>query len=86
MEILITIGGFLLGFGILLFLGKILGFTLKWTLRLVKNALLGGLTLLLFNLLGGIFNLYISINFITALIVGFLGLPGIVLILILQYL
>ena len=42
--------------------------------------------LFLLNLLSGITGIVFELNFITAAIVGFLGLPGIVLLLVVQYL
>ena len=46
----------------------------------------GFICLFLLNLLSGITGIVFELNFITAAIVGFLGLPGIVLLLVVQYL
>ncbi|MGI6038507.1 MAG: pro-sigmaK processing inhibitor BofA family protein [Limnochordia bacterium] len=74
-------------FGLLLlyFLARLLLIPLRLAFRLVINGLLGGFLLWLFNLVGMIFGLYLPINPITALVAGFLGIPGIVLLLALQY-
>jgi len=41
--------------------------------------------LLLLNFVGGYFGLHIALNPVTALVVGFLGVPGVVLLLVLRY-
>ena len=48
------------------------------------NGIMGGIVLFLFNLVGGIFNLYLEISPLNAIIVGFLGVPGVILLLIVQ--
>ena len=57
---------------------------LKILLKFIANGLIGGLVLLILNYVGKFLGLAITINPVTALIVGFLGVPGIVLILLLQ--
>lgn len=53
-------------------------------IKLLINGLIGGVLLFFFNLIGGIFGLSILINPLNAIIAGFLGVPGVILILILQ--
>ncbi len=74
-------------FGLLLLyiVGRILIMPLKIVLKLMYNALIGGVVLLLLNFLGGYIGLHIALNPITALVVGFLGVPGVVMLLVLQY-
>lgn len=62
----------------LLILGKILAWPLKMLMKLVFNAIAGGILLLLVNFIGGPFGISIGINAVTALIAGFLGIPGVV--------
>ena len=50
--------------------------------KLAVNSLSGFLCLWLLNLASGITGIVFEINFITALLVGFLGVPGILLLLI----
>lgn len=73
-------------FGLLLLyvVGRALIVPLKIVIRLVYNALIGGVVLLLLNFIGGYFGLHIALNPVTALIVGFLGVPGIIMLLVLQ--
>lgn len=76
------------GIGLLLLyiLGKILLWPMKKILKLIGNGILGGITLLLFNLIGGYFGLTLAISPLNAIIVGFLGVPGVILLLIIQIL
>lgn len=62
----------------LLIIGKILAWPLKMLMKLIINAIAGGILLLLINFVGGPFGISISINAITALIAGFLGIPGVI--------
>lgn len=58
---------------------------LKWLAKLLINGILGGLILASINFVGGFAGMHIIINPLTALIAGILGLPGVALIIILQY-
>jgi inhibitor of the pro-sigma K processing machinery len=76
------------GFGLLLLylLARLLLFPLRIIIRLLYNGIIGGVLLWLVNLVGGFFSIFIPINPITALAVGFLGVPGVVLLLLLRHL
>lgn len=76
--------GFLLGLVLLYIIGLILVIPIKVIFKLIINGLIGGLILFLFNLVGGLFGIAIAINPLNAIIVGLLGVPGVVLLLILQ--
>ncbi|NLC12043.1 MAG: pro-sigmaK processing inhibitor BofA [Firmicutes bacterium] len=75
---------FFFGLLVLYLVAKLLYFPLKVMLRLLGNAVIGGLLLLIFNAVGGFWGLTIGINVITALVVGILGIPGIILLIILK--
>ena len=69
---------------VLIFLvGKIFLWPLKIVLKLAASSLIGGLAILLINWLGAGFGVLIPLNLISAVIVGVLGIPGVVLLLIL---
>jgi len=71
---------------ILLYLaGRVLIVPLRIVLKLVYNAVIGGVVLVILNFFGGYVGLSIAINPITALLVGFLGVPGIILLLVIKY-
>ena len=70
---------------ILLYLiARILLVPFKLIIKLVINALIGGVLLIIFNLLGAPLGLHVGINVITALVVGFLGIPGLILLILIQ--
>jgi inhibitor of the pro-sigma K processing machinery len=65
-------------------LGKIFLWPLKLVLKLVVSSIIGGALILLINLAAGFFGLLlIPLNLLTALVVGVLGIPGVLLLLIL---
>lgn len=57
---------------------------LKWPLKILLNGVIGIVLLYLTNLLGAYFGFSIGINWITALIAGFLGVPGVIFLVIFQ--
>ncbi|MGY0373871.1 pro-sigmaK processing inhibitor BofA family protein [Clostridium sp. JNZ J1-5] len=68
------IGGIIL----LFIMVKLLAWPLKILFKLVVNAVLGAILLLIVNFIGGYFGLSIGINPWTALIAGFFGIPGVI--------
>lgn len=76
----------LIGFGILWLACKLLKISIKVLWKLFVNALIGAAVLLLINFFGAAIGLSISITFISALVVGVFGVPGVVLLLILSIL
>ena len=75
---------FLLGLLLIYLVGRVMLIPLKLIVKLFVNALVGGVVLWIIDYFGTFLNIHIPINPITALIVGFLGVPGIVLLLIMQ--
>ena len=43
---------------------------------MVINSILGGITIFLINLIGGMWGFHIGLNIFTSILVGVLGLPG----------
>jgi len=68
-------------FGIILLyvVGRMFLMPIKLIFRLIYNALIGGAMLWALNFVGLHIGFTIAINPITALIAGFLGLPGVIL-------
>ena len=64
--------------------GRIFILPIKSILKLVFNSILGGLLIGLINLVGSIFSFNIGLNYITAIVVGILGIPGAILLVILK--
>ena len=67
----------------IIIIGKIFIVPIKIILKLILNSILGVILLYVINIIGTIWGLHIGINLITALIVGILGIPGAILLLIL---
>ncbi|WP_129721660.1 pro-sigmaK processing inhibitor BofA family protein [Xylanivirga thermophila] len=74
-------------------LGLLLLYVIGWLLlvpfkviwKFIFNGILGGIVLWILNMVGKHIGVVIAINPVTAIIVGFLGIPGIILILLLQF-
>ena len=60
----------------LFIIGRIFIVPIKWILKLVFNSILGGILIFIINFIGGIWGVHIGINFYTSLLVGILGIPG----------
>ena len=58
----------------------------KLLLKLILNTVIGFAALFLINYLGGLIGISIAVNWINAVIIGVLGVPGVALILLLQWL
>jgi inhibitor of the pro-sigma K processing machinery len=73
-------------FGLLMLyaIGRMLLGPIRLVLKLVYNAVVGGLVLVLLNFIGSYVGLHIALNPINALIVGFLGIPGVLLLIALK--
>lgn len=66
--------------------GRIFIVPIKKILKLIINSILGGLTIFLINAVGASFGFHIGLNFFTSILVGLLGLPGAVCIVIVKLL
>lgn len=64
--------------------GRIFILPIKSVLKLVLNSILGGLIIYLINVIGGLFAFHIGLNYITAILVGILGVPGAILLVVLK--
>ena len=81
LSVFLTYAGALL---LILLLGKIFLWPLKLVGKLLISSLVGGALILVVNLIAGMFGLLlIPLNIITAVVVGVLGIPGVILLLIL---
>ncbi|MBQ9960970.1 MAG: pro-sigmaK processing inhibitor BofA family protein [Firmicutes bacterium] len=79
MGVLLTYAGAII---LILVLGKLLLWPLKMIFKLAVNSIAGGLVILAINFIGANFGVMIPLNIINALVVGVLGIPGAVLLLI----
>lgn len=72
------------GIILLYILGRLLLVPMKYILKFIFNAFIGGAALLVINMIGSMFKFQIALNVVSALVVGFLGVPGVVLLVILK--
>lgn len=80
------IASFAVGLALICLTGYLLLVPMKFLWRLLAGGVLGALALMLVNLVGALFGFSVSVNPFTAMAVGFLGLPGAILVVILQLL
>ncbi len=69
---------------ILIIFGKYFSFPLKKIIKLVGNSILGAVIIFLINLVGTSFNFHIGFSIINSIIVGILGIPGAILLVLLK--
>lgn len=77
---------YLFGIVFLFLIGRAFHKPLNLVLRLLLNAVAGGLVLWGLNLVGRTWAVSIPVNPFTALVAGFLGIPGVAFLLVLKYL
>ena len=65
---------------------KLIKTPIKWALKLLINAAIGFAALFLLNFFGDPIGLHLNLNWFNAIVTGVLGVPGVVLLLLLQYL
>lgn len=63
---------------VIILVGKFFYVPLKHIVKLLINSLLGGLLIYIVNIIGTSFNFHIGLNSVTAVFVGVLGVPGVV--------
>ena len=69
---------------VLWIIGKIFSVPLKALFKLIVNSVLGGLLIFIINLIGSAWGFHIGLNVVTAVLVGLLGIPGAILLIILK--
>ncbi len=77
---------YVVGLAVLYLIGWLLLVPLKFLSKLMLNALAGGVLLVIISMVGGLFQLTVTVNVFTALLAGFLGVPGVVLVVLLPML
>lgn len=76
---------FAIGVLVLFIVLKLLTLPMKLIVKLLINSIVGGITIFVINLIGANFNFAIDLNWFSAIIVGVLGLPGAIIVAILQF-
>lgn len=80
-----TILAVFLAIGAIYIIGMILVLPIKIIIKFIINGLIGAVLLFILNIFGSLIGITVAINPITALVAGFLGIPGVLLLLFLQY-
>lgn len=63
---------------------KLLSVSTKTLMTLLWNGIVGLVLLFVFNLVGGIFGLQVEVNALNSIVAGIFGIPGIIVLLLLQ--
>jgi len=67
-------------------LGKAFIVPIKWILKIVLNSILGGVLIWIINLIGATWGFHIGLNLYTSILVGVLGIPGAIFLIIIKFL
>jgi len=70
----------------LFLIGRIFILPIKKILKLVFNSILGGVLIYIINLVGANFGFHIGLNIFTSMVVGILGIPGAVILIVIKLL
>lgn len=66
--------------------GRIFIVPIKKILKLIINSVLGGIVIFLINIVGANFGFHIGLNLVTSILIGILGIPGVVCLIIVKLL
>ena len=69
---------------VLIVFGKSLYMPLKKIIKLIANSVIGALIIFIINLIGTSFGFHIGLNVMNSIIVGILGIPGAILLVIIK--
>lgn len=80
-----TILAVFLAIGAIYIIGMLLVVPIRIVIKFIINGIIGAVALFFLNIFGKFIGITIAINPVTALTAGFLGIPGVLLLLFLQY-
>lgn len=66
--------------------GKIFLVPLKSIFKLILNSVLGGVLIYIINIIGMLFDFHIGLNIVTSILIGILGVPGAILLVVIKLL
>lgn len=84
MGTLYSLLAFAAGIFVLWLICKLLSVPLKIIWKLLVNAVIGAVVLLIFNFFGGIVGFTIPISPVSALVAGILGIPGVIILVLIE--
>lgn len=85
MQTMVSIGLIGAAAVMLFFVIRLFATPLRWAVKLLLNAVSGFIALFALNYLGGFWGIELGVNWLNAIVVGVLGLPGVVLLILLKY-
>lgn len=85
-QVLLMVGGVTALLFVVFFIFYFLAKPLKWLFKIVYNSLFGLLLLWVLNTAGQLVDFHVPINVLTILIVGFLGIPGLIVVILFKLL
>ncbi|MBR6504991.1 MAG: pro-sigmaK processing inhibitor BofA family protein [Clostridia bacterium] len=65
---------------------KIFLVPLKSIFKLILNSILGGILIYIINIVGMVFDFHIGLNIVTSILIGVLGVPGAILLVVIKLL
>ena len=71
---------------VLMALGTFFKIPILRIIKLIINSILGGVLILIINLVGANWGIHIGLNIITSIFIGICGIPGVILLLIIKFL
>lgn len=81
MEVIL---GYAIGILAIYLIAKVISVPVRILTKLIFNGIAGGIMLFIINFVGAPFGITIGINIISALIAGFFGIPGVILLILLN--
>ena len=84
MDSIATILAFVLGLILIILVGRLFIIPIKIVFKLLLNGIIGGLAIVIINIIGKAFMFSIPLNIFSALITGTLGVPGVILLIVLK--
>lgn len=66
-------------------IGRIFIVPIKWILKLAFNSMFGGILIGIINLIGEVWGFHIGLNIYTSILVGVLGVPGAIFLIIVKF-
>ena len=85
MDFLISILPFLITILVLFIILKLVSMPFKVIIRFLLNSVLGGLAILVINYIGASYGFGIGLNIFTSVFVGITGMPGVLILFLLNY-
>ncbi len=78
--------GYAIAIMAIVLIGKLISFPVKLIFKLVVNGVIGAVVLTILNFFGGAIGISVGINIFSALVAGFFGIPGVIVLILINLL